>query len=74
VTLRCRLDGLLLPAVLRPTEARVVAFDGDEPFPLEAVEAAFYELVTANSDELLALERGRYRLLRRAADFQLLPR
>jgi hypothetical protein len=71
VTLRCLVDGLLLPAKLRPGPA-LVAWDGDEGFALEAVEAMYYELVEATLTELLGLERARYRLLRRAADFRRL--
>jgi hypothetical protein len=73
MTLRCLLDGLLLPALLHHTDPLLLAYDGDESFSLEAVEALFYEIVDATPDELLALERARYRLLRRAADFQALP-
>jgi hypothetical protein len=70
VTIRCLLDGLLLPASLRSEEPTLVAYDGEEGFALEAVEAAFYELVTATRSEMLGLERGgRYRLLRLADDF-----
>ena len=47
-----------------------MVFDGDEPFVLEAVEAIYYRLVSATPAELLALERSRYRLLRRAEDFE----
>ena len=70
MTLRCVLDGLLLPAVFCPTVSGVLAFDGDESFRLEALEALFYELVSASRDEILSLERLGYRLLRRAPDFQ----
>jgi hypothetical protein len=69
VTLRCLLDGLLLPASLQTSEPSLVAYDGDESFALEAVEALFYELVSATAAEILGLERARYRLLRRANDF-----
>ena len=48
----------------------MLAFDGDEAFALESVEALYYELVSATREELLGLERACYRLLRRAADFQ----
>ena len=69
--LRCILDGLILPAVVRPGAwPPLVAFDGDEAFPVEAVEAAYYEVVTASPAELLVLERARYRLLRPAVDFR----
>jgi hypothetical protein len=71
VTLRCLLDGLLLPATLHPNSSAVVAYDGDEPFALEAVEVAFYELVSATVEEVLSLERRYYRLLRRAPDFHV---
>jgi hypothetical protein len=70
VTLRCVLDGLILPATLTRDSPVLVAFDGDEGFAIEALEAVFYELVTATLDELLGLQRARYRLLRLAADFQ----
>ena len=69
VTIRCLLDGLLLHARLRREPPTLLAFDGDESFIMEAVEALYYELVAATREELLGLERGRYRLLRRAADF-----
>jgi hypothetical protein len=70
VTIRCLLDGLLLYATLCPEPAALLAFDGDESFVMEAVEAIYYELVSATHDELLGLERACYRLLRRAADFR----
>jgi hypothetical protein len=69
VTLRCLLDGLLLPASIEDGTASVTAYDGDEGFTLEAVEALFYELVSATHAEVLNLEQARYRLLRRASDF-----
>jgi hypothetical protein len=72
VTLRCKLDGLLLPAVLRPADPPLVAYDGDEAFGVEAVEAAFYELLAATAEEVLKLEQAHYRLLRRAAEFVVL--
>ena len=68
--LRCLLDGLILPAFLRPAWPPLIARDGDESFALEALEAMYYEVVTATRDEWLALERVPYRLLRRAADFR----
>jgi hypothetical protein len=71
VTLRCKLDGLLLPAELRPAAPHLVAYDGDEAFGVEAIEASFYEVVAATLDELLSLERAHYRLLRQAAEFVL---
>jgi hypothetical protein len=67
--IRCTLDGLLLHAEMYPDGAALVAFDGDEAFMLEAVEALFYELVSATPEELIELERARYRLLRIASDF-----
>jgi hypothetical protein len=63
------LDGLLLPASLTSEDLSLMAFDGEEGFALEAVEALFYELVSATRAEALGLERARYRLLRRATDF-----
>jgi hypothetical protein len=69
VTLRCTLDGLLLCAEFTPANEMVV-YDGDESFVLEAVEALFYQLVSATREELLTLEQSRYRLLRPAGDFQ----
>lgn len=69
VTIRCLLDGLLLPAELAEQERLVIAHDGDEAFRLEALEALYYELVCATPEEVLRVEAS-YRLLRRAADFQ----
>jgi hypothetical protein len=70
VILRCLLDGLLLQARLHDGQPPLLAYDGDEPFGLEAVEALFYELVSATPAEVLGLEQARYRLLRRAPDFR----
>jgi hypothetical protein len=70
MTLRCLLDGLLLPAHLVQGQPPLIAFDGDEAFVMEAIEAMHYELVQATPEELLNLERSNYRLLRRAEDFQ----
>jgi hypothetical protein len=67
--IRCLLDGLLLPASLRQQEPPLVAYDGEEGFAMEAIEAVYYELVSATRAEVLGLERARYRLLRRAEDF-----
>jgi len=67
--LRCLLDGLLLPAELGVGELGLVAWDGDESFALEALEALYYEVVSATKAEWVGLERARYRLLRRADDF-----
>ena len=70
VTIRCVLDGLLLHAEMCRTKPVLIAWDGDEAFPVEAVEAQYYELVTAKPDEILRLEQAHYRLLRRAGDFR----
>jgi hypothetical protein len=67
VILRCVIDGLLLQAVIARDTGKLVAWDGDESFVMEAVEALHYEAVLATENERLALERGGYRLLRRAA-------
>lgn len=75
MTLRCVLDGLLLPAVVRVRQTPpLTAWDGDEPFPVEAIEAGYYEVVTATREEVLQLEQARYRLLKPADDFELLHR
>lgn len=68
--LRCTLDRLLLDAFLHPGLRRLVAVDGEEAFVMEAVEALYYELVSATHEELLGLERAGYRLLRIADDFE----
>jgi hypothetical protein len=52
-----------------PDGAGLRVADGGEAFRMEALEALFYEIVSATSDELLALERAHYRLLRKAEDF-----
>jgi hypothetical protein len=70
VTLRCLLDGFLLPAFLDQDQAPLIAFDGEEAFALEALEAIYYELVEATPAELLGLQKTRYRLLRTAIDFE----
>jgi hypothetical protein len=70
VTLRCLLDGLLLPACFADGGSALVAQDGDEPFALEALEALYYEVVQATTEEWLRVEGARYRLLRRACDFR----
>jgi hypothetical protein len=69
VILRCVLDGLLLQAKISPATGRLRAWDGDESFVMEAVEAIHYEAVLATAVEMLAVERAGFRLLRRAADF-----
>ena len=68
--LRCVLDGLLLPAEFSPDGPSLVAYDGAEGFRMEAVEAVFYELVSASRDEIVLLQRAGYRLLRLADDFR----
>ena len=68
--LRCVLDGLLLPAELGSDAPSLIAYDGDEGFHVEAVEAMFYEVVSATWDEVLWLEGAGYRLLRIADDFR----
>lgn len=70
MTIRCVIDGLLLYAKLRAEPPRLTAFEGEESFAMEAIEALYYEIVAATPGELLGLERGSYRLLRLAADFQ----
>jgi hypothetical protein len=69
VVLRCVVDGLLMPAEMASGAARLIVFDGDESFIMEAVEALHYELVAASADERLEV-LGHYRLLRTAADFR----
>ncbi len=71
MTIRCLIDGLLLPALVDRGRGPVTAYDGDEAFCLEAVEATFYEIVEADAEELLGLEQAQYRLLRPAWDFLL---
>ena len=67
--LRCVIDGLLLPAEIAARS--LVAWDGDESFTMEALEAMHYEMVEASPEELHQLERAHYRLLRLAPDFEL---
>ena len=66
--LRCTLDGLLLPACRDEATGDLVAYDGDEGFSLDAVEALYYELVAAPMEEVFELG-PRYRMLRTAVDF-----
>lgn len=68
--LRCTLDGIAHRAKWSPAAGALVVFDGDESFEMEALEARFYQVISATPDELRELERSRYRLLRRAADFE----
>jgi hypothetical protein len=70
VTLRCKLDGFLLRGHVSLRAAALVAHDGDESFLMDALEALYYEVVSATSEELLWLEQAHYRLLHRAADFR----
>jgi hypothetical protein len=70
VKLRCTVDGLLMHAEIHPLSNALVAFDGAESFVMEAMEALFYELVSATRTELMQLQRARYRLLRPADDFE----
>jgi hypothetical protein len=65
--LRCKLDGLLLEA--NASGSTLLAFDGDEGFAMERVEALYYELVAATPDETIWLEQAGYRLLHKATDF-----
>jgi hypothetical protein len=69
VIIRCTVDGLLLRARMDPDGAGLRVSDGGEAFRMEALEALLYEVVCATCDELLALERAHYRLLRKAEDF-----
>ena len=73
VIIRCTLDGLMLDADWLERAQVLRAYDGAEPFLMDALEARFYQLVSATPQEMLILERSRYRLLRRAADFQAVP-
>lgn len=68
MTLRCVLDGLLLPAEVY-RGGPVIARDGDEAFGLEAIEAIYYEVVAATPEELTEV-RPRYRMLKIASDFR----
>ena len=54
----------------RPVIEALIAWDGEESFALDAVEAMYYEVVSATVSEWVGLERARYRLLRRADDFR----
>lgn len=68
--LRCTIDHLLLPAEIR--NGQVIAFDGEEGFFMEKVEATYYEILAATAQELTMLQRAQYRLLQRGEDFQLI--
>jgi hypothetical protein len=70
VTLRCVLDGLLLPAELICNPSVLIVYDGLEAFAMEAIEALYYEVVEGTAEEMLYLQVPRFRLLRRAADFE----
>lgn len=69
--IRCTLDGLVLRAELSASRDELIVFDGEESFVMDAVEALYYHLVAATADEVRRLAQSRYRLLRRAADFEL---
>jgi hypothetical protein len=60
----------MLPAEMSMGEPALIAWDGDESFAMDAVEALYYEVVSATWEEWVALERARYRLLKRADDFR----
>jgi len=68
--LRCKIDGLLLVAHRHPSHPALIAYDGEESFEMERVEAHFYEVAAATRDELLWLELAGYRLLKPADDFE----
>jgi len=72
VILRCLVDNLLLEAQLHPGPLALIVIDGDEAFTMEAVEAAFYEVVSATPEELVGIEQAGYRLLKAAPDFESL--
>ena len=72
--IRCVLDGLLLPASFEGRLSELRAWDDDESFAIDAIEAHFYEVVEASSLELFQLERSRYRLLRPSWDFEAVAR
>jgi hypothetical protein len=67
MTLRCRVDELLMRAELAADG--LVVHDGDECFVMELAEAGYYELVSATRQELARLERASFRMLRFASDF-----
>jgi hypothetical protein len=68
--LRCKIDGLLLVAHRHPKNTALIAHDGSESFEMERLEALYYEVAAATSDELLWVERAGYRLLKCAEDFE----
>lgn len=65
--LRCRLDGLVLPARLEP--GRLIAWDGEECFEMGRKEAKFYEIIEATGSEWQELARYNYRVFRWMQDF-----
>ncbi len=67
--LRCQLDNLLLDARPHPRRNRLIAYDGDEGFELELIEAVYYEVVAATPHDLNWLDQCGYRCLRLAPDF-----
>lgn len=62
-----------MEAHLRPGSLVLIVIDGDEAFAMEAVEAMFYEIVSATREELIGLEQAQYRLLKLAPDFETIP-
>ena len=60
MTLRCLLDGLLLPgASVCWGGPALIAYDGDESFAMEGGwRARFYEVVAATSEEWLGVEHA----------------
>jgi hypothetical protein len=71
--LRCRIDDLLLDARPHPRYDTLIAYDGDEGFEMERVEAVYYELVAATPHDLTWLDQAGYRCLRLAPDFTFIP-
>lgn len=69
--LRCKLDNLLLNA--HPQRRSLIAYDGDEGFEMERVEAIYYELVASTPQDLDWLDQAGYRWLRLAPDFTFIP-
>jgi hypothetical protein len=69
VLLRCTLDGLLLPTRIDYASEQLIAYDGDECFALQPIEAMYYEVVVATRHERDWLMLHPLRLLRFADDF-----
>ena len=70
VLLRCTLDGLLLPTRIDYASEQLIAYDGDEGFALQPIEAIYYEVVAATRHERDWLTLHPLRLLRFAEDFR----